>query len=75
MKGVWNAPSLGATLGHASAPVLTPEQLRRRNALWAELRAAEPGTPEFEAALARLAALTGWPRARLLAGLGLSESP
>ncbi|WP_221089595.1 hypothetical protein [Deinococcus aquaedulcis] len=51
--------------------------LEERNALWARLRALPPGTPEFEQALAELAALTGWERARILAGLGLipEESP
>lgn len=47
--------------------------LERRNALWARLRALSPGTPGFEAALAELGALIGWPRERVLAGLGLSE--
>lgn len=56
----------------------TRERLRRRNALWARLRtlseeSPEGGSPEFEEALAELAALTGWDRARLLAGLGMSE--
>ena len=46
--------------------------LRRRNALWQQLRAAEPGTPVFGAVLAELSALIGWDRARVLAGLGLS---
>ncbi|GAA0504521.1 hypothetical protein [Deinococcus depolymerans] len=47
--------------------------LRRRNALWQRLRALPPtpDTPEFEAAVAALSALTGWDRARILAGLGL----
>jgi hypothetical protein len=45
--------------------------LRRRNALWRQLREAEPGSPEFEETLEQLAALTGWDRERLLAGLGL----
>jgi hypothetical protein len=52
-----------------------PEQasfLRRRNALWAELRAQEVGSPEFETSLAALMALIHWPRERVLAGLGLS---
>ena len=58
--------------------MLTPAQLRRRNALWARLRDGGPGAPnvraiEFEAALAELSALTGWPRGRVLAGLGLTE--
>ncbi|MFN4250047.1 hypothetical protein [Deinococcus sp.] len=50
--------------------------LRRRNALWQRLRALPPtpGTPEFEATAAELAALTGWDRARILAGLGLPDS-
>ena len=51
----------------------TGEFLRRRNKLWAELRNSEPGTPEFEERLAELAALIGWPRDKVLAGLGLSE--
>lgn len=54
------------------------EFLRRRNALWQRLRAlsaqpSPPDSPEFEAALLELSALTGWDRARVLAGLGLSE--
>ena len=50
--------------------------MRRRNALWQRLRALPPtpGTPEFEATAAELAALTGWNRARILAGLGLPDS-
>lgn len=44
----------------------------RRNALWAKLRGLEPGTA-FEETLAELSALIGWNRARILAGLGLSE--
>lgn len=52
--------------------------LRRRNALWQELRRADPGTPdfevsEFEAKVLELSALIGWNRARILAGLGLEE--
>ncbi|PTA68024.1 hypothetical protein [Deinococcus arcticus] len=45
--------------------------LARRNALWRQLRALPPG-PEFEQTLAELSALTGWDRARILAGLGLT---
>lgn len=44
--------------------------LRRRNALWRKLRETPYPSPEFEAALAELAALIGWNRARILAGLG-----
>ena len=51
----------------------TPGFLRRRNALWQELRQATPGTPEFEGLLLELSALIGWNRARVLAGLGLDE--
>ncbi|WP_045233714.1 hypothetical protein [Deinococcus pimensis] len=51
----------------------TPEFLRRRNALWAELRALPEFTPAFEAKLAELGALIGWPRERILAGLGLHD--
>ncbi len=59
--------------------MLTPAQLRRRNALWARLRAAGPDSPDaeaagFGAALAELVALTSWPRERVLAGLGLTEA-
>lgn len=51
---------------------LTPEFLKRRNDVWRRLRTAEQGTPEFEAALAELQTLIGWPRERILAGLGLA---
>ncbi len=50
--------------------------LERRNALWSRLRAltpvgdAVPGE-DFKAALTELSILTGWDRARILAGLGL----
>ena len=53
---------------------LNPDFLRRRNALWAELRATPPEHPDFEATLRRLMALVGWSRAQVLAGLGLSEA-
>ncbi|GGL10315.1 hypothetical protein [Deinococcus radiotolerans] len=45
-------------------------QLRRRNALWQQLRTQAPGTPHFEATLNDLSTLTGWERPRILAGLG-----
>ncbi|GMA16261.1 hypothetical protein E5F05_08065 [Deinococcus metallilatus] len=48
--------------------------LERRNALWARLRSLTPGTPDFEATLEELAALTGWNRERVLAGLGLTPA-
>ena len=48
--------------------------LRRRNALWARLRALPPGSPEFEAALRDLAGYVGWSRGQVLAGLGLTEA-
>jgi len=48
--------------------------LERRNALWARLRNLPPSTPDFEATLADLAALTGWTRGQVLAGLGLTEA-
>lgn len=47
--------------------------LRRRNALWLALRTAEPGSEPFGEALRELSRLTGWNRARVLAGLGLTE--
>lgn len=50
-----------------------PDFLRRRNALWQQLRQAEPGTPAFEQHLTQLAELTRWNRERILAGLGLSD--
>lgn len=50
-----------------------PDFLRRRNALWQQLRQAEPGTPAFEQRLTQLAELTRWSRERILAGLGLTE--
>ncbi|WP_414657564.1 hypothetical protein ACINK0_06045 [Deinococcus sp. VB343] len=49
---------------------LTPATLRRRNDLWKRLRSLPPYSPEFEATLLDLSALTGWDRARILAGLG-----
>jgi len=48
--------------------------LKRRNALWARLRALPPGSPEFGAALADLAEYVGWSRGKVLAGLGLTEA-
>ena len=50
-----------------------PDYLRRRNALWQQLRQDKPGTPAFEQHLTQLAELTRWSRERILAGLGLSE--
>lgn len=49
------------------------DRLRLRNALWQQLRTTAPGAAGFEQTLARLADLTGWDRARILAGLGLTE--
>ena len=54
-------------------PALTPAFLRKRNALWQQLRELEAGSPEFERLLAELSVLIGWNRARILKGLGLSE--
>lgn len=51
----------------------TRDFLLRRNALWQRLRVLPPGTPEFEATVRELSDLTGWDRARVLAGLGLAE--
>ena len=51
-----------------------PDFLRRRNALWQQLRALEPGEAEFERVLAELSGLIGWDRERILAGLGLDRS-
>lgn len=64
-------PAHTARVDPDSAKAKQADFLRRRNALWAELRAQAVGTPEFETNLAALTALTGWPRARVLAGLGL----
>lgn len=52
---------------------MSREFLQRRNALWQALRAAEPGSTDFEGKLQALCALIGWDRARVLAGLGLPE--
>lgn len=52
-----------------------PIDLRRRNALWRKLRETPYPSPAFEVALAELAALIGWNRARILAGLGLEPEP
>ena len=58
-----------------------PGFLRRRNALWFQLRQMQPGTPEFDAAtfealLLELSTLIHWSRERVLAGLGLgAEEP
>jgi hypothetical protein len=49
------------------------EFLRRRNALWQQLRALEPGNPKVEVLLLELMRLTHWPRAKILAGLGWNE--
>ena len=54
-------------------PLSQPDFLRRRNALWQQLRQDEPGTPDFEQHLYQLAELTRWNRERILAGLGLTE--
>lgn len=51
----------------------TRDFLKRRNALWQQLRAAPIGSAEFEDTLAQLSQLIGWDRPRILAGLGLSE--
>ena len=48
--------------------------LRRRNALWQQLRQLQPGTPDFEALLLELSALIHWSRERVLAGLGIDDS-
>ncbi|CAM3431223.1 hypothetical protein DESA109040_12275 [Deinococcus saxicola] len=58
---------------------MSPSQfLKRRNALWQQLRELSaddgfPASPEFEAALLELSELIGWGRAQVLAGLGLTE--
>ena len=54
-------------------------RLETRNALWQRLRQHTPGEAGaerevFEAALHELETLTGWSRARILAGLGISEA-
>ncbi|MFB9993671.1 hypothetical protein ACFFLM_17040 [Deinococcus oregonensis] len=49
------------------------EFLEQRNGLWAVLRVLEPGAAAFETKLSELSDLTGWSRARILAGLGFSE--
>jgi hypothetical protein len=56
-----------------------PGFLRRRNALWQQLRQMQPGAPEFdavtfEALLLELSVLIHWSRERVLAGLGIGDS-
>lgn len=46
--------------------------LRRRNALWAQLRALEPGDARAEPLIEELSRLTRLDRARVLEGLGWS---
>jgi CHASE3 domain sensor protein len=46
------------------------EFLERRNQLWKQLRELEPDDPSSEALLTELEALIGWPRTRILQGLG-----
>ena len=48
--------------------------LRRRNALWQQLRQAAPGTPHFEQLLTELAELIHWSREQVLAGLGSEQT-
>lgn len=55
-------------------PALTLATLRRRNDLWKRLRSLPLHSAEFEAALLDLSALTGWDRARILAGLGWTSA-
>ena len=50
-----------------------PEFLRKRNALWRELRDLEPDNPKVEVLLLELMRLTRWPREKILAGLGWNE--
>ena len=63
-----------------SERMLSPEWLRRRNALWQRLRElsaedAVPDSAEFESALRELADMIGWDCQRVLAGLGLNAAP
>ncbi|UBV42075.1 hypothetical protein LAJ19_10565 [Deinococcus taeanensis] len=53
------------------APSAQVDALKRRNALWKQLRQLPPGAA-FEGTLTELSALTGWQRDRILAGLGLT---
>jgi hypothetical protein len=48
--------------------------LQRRNALWQQLRDLEPEDPSSEALLIELEDLIGWPRARILKGLGWQDA-
>ena len=48
------------------------EFLRRRNALWRELRQLEMGDPRFATLLMALRDLTGLSREKILEGLGYS---
>ena len=69
----------GPDLNVPGTGVPDPGFLRRRNALWQQLRQMQPGTPEFDAAtfealLLELSALIHWSRERVLAGLGIGGS-
>jgi hypothetical protein len=44
--------------------------LERRNHLWRALRELEPNNPKTEALIDELQSLIGWPRDRVLIGLG-----
>ena len=57
---------------HRPAVSARGEFLRRRNALWAELRSLEPGDPRSEPLIEELARLTRLDRTRVLEGLGWS---
>lgn len=46
------------------------EFLRRRNELWRQLRALEPGDPAAEGVIEELSVLTSLPRDKVLEGLG-----
>jgi hypothetical protein len=49
---------------------MSPDFLKKRNALWAALRQLEPTDPDTQALLLELEALIGWSRERIFAGLG-----
>jgi hypothetical protein len=49
---------------------MSPDFLKKRNALWAALRLLAPTDPDTQALLLELEALIGWSRERIFAGLG-----
>lgn len=54
---------------------MTPDFLKKRNALWAALRQLEPEDPKAERLIEELMTLIAWSREKIYAGLGWSLEP